>query len=253
MIRHSQTLTEKASWEAYFAQALQGQGQEHKNQAWWSIADRDANCLVQKLFGPHRPIRVLEAGCGSGGTSFSLSHFIPIEKLCLVDISPNALSFAKSLENKNLKGKTEYVESDIFHLNLGQTFDLVWNIGVIEHYEIHAIQAMVQQLYRSVSAGGYLVLGMPNRKSVAVLKAALLGSKWGKWLRWVPGYRNSTEILYSDKEMARAISESLGTPVKIEHVGSSLWVGAFSFLVKIFDRLMKPNHFSFLTFFIVKK
>src|SRR3990167_9619308 len=102
----SQVAIEKENWDAYFEDALNGQDQEHKNQLWWSIVDRDANQIIQALFPGRQSISVLEAGCGTGGTSFSLSDFIPIERLLLVDISSKALRFAQSIEKPCMKGKT---------------------------------------------------------------------------------------------------------------------------------------------------
>lgn len=247
-------LREKINWDTYFCEALEGKGQEHKNPAWWSIVDRDANKIVKKQFSNKNSISVLEAGCGSGGTSFSLSEFVSINKLCLMDISPNALDFAKTLEKESLRGKVEYVQDNILTFTTRSTFDLVWNVGVVEHYEPTEIEKMVERMFLSTAVGGCLLIGIPNRKSIAVLKAALLGSNFGKkFLSLIPGYRNTTEIFYSDQTIAKIIFKVTNLPVEILHAGSFLWVGAPSPLVLACDKLFNPNSFSFLTFFLVRK
>ena len=109
-------------------------------------------------------------------------------------------------------------------------------------------------MYSVTLPGGFLVIGIPNRRSLAVMKAALLGSSFGKrYLNWVKGYRNSSEILYSNRFIQACIQSVTGAPVSIQYGGSPLCVGAPLFLVKFFDHYLRLKTFSFLTFFIIEK
>jgi|GEM_PF-1878899 len=249
-----ETLIEKTNWDRYFAEALTGKGQEHANKLWWSLLDRDVNRLIQKLFVGKSSLSILEAGAGAGGTSMELANHLDVNSLCLVDVSPRALSFAQSITPVPLQNKTRYIEADILQLSLNESFDLVWNIGVIEHYPLSTIRNMVEILFAHVRPGGYLVLGIPNRMSLAVIKAALLGSAFGrKYLTFIPGYRNTTEILYANRVLHNLITETTTSPVVTEYAGSMLLVGSPELFIHWADRLFKPNRFSFLTLFIVKK
>ncbi len=247
---------EKQLWNAYYEDILQDKGIQDETTPWWLIADRDAAQLVKELFKDRQEgIKVLEPGCGSGATSFNLSKQIQINELVLLDIASNALKFAQNQEDRGLFGKVKYIEGNIFDLSLfSKQFDLVWNIGLIEHYSVEEIRQIISQMYSAVSPGGFLVIGIPNRKSLTVIKAALLGSTFGeRYLSWVKGYRNSSEILYSNRFIQACIRSVTGAPVRIQYGGSPLWVGAPIFLVKFLDRYFKLKPFSFLSFFIVQK
>ncbi len=245
---------EKENWDKYFEKSLNKDGEEHKNKLWWNIVDRDASNLVLKYFHNKKSISVLEAGCGSGGTTFYLSNLIKINPLYLVDISSNALAFARSLENQTLASNIHYINSDIFKMKIQRKFDLVWNVGLIEHYTPKEIEQIIYKMHKTTAVGGVMIVGIPNRRSIVVLKAALLGSKFGKnFLFWIPGYRNDTEILYSNKEVQQIIEKITKKNVKIDYIGSCICVGSPNFLVKFFDKYFKLKYFAFLTFFSVTK
>lgn len=248
---------EKKIWDNYFAEAIEGKGQESEidTSLWWKIPDRDVTKLVTNLFSGKEAISVLEAGCGSGVTSFYLSRYITLNNLVLLDISLNALNYAKLLEDKSLNGKVEYIEGNIFNLvSLNRSFDLVWNIGLIEHYQPDEIIKIVHQMYNVTSPQGYMIIGIPNRNSIAVKKAAILGSNFGKkFLTKIRGYRNTSEILYSNAFIKNLIQKELQENVEIHYGGSPLWVGAPTFLVKFFDNFLHFKKAAFLTFFVVKK
>lgn len=247
-------LKEKENWDEYFDQSLEGKGQEHKNKLWWDVVDRDACEIVVNRLAGKKEISVLEAGCGSGKTTFQLANFIRINLLYLMDISDKALSFAKSIENSKLKGKVKYAQGDIFNMKFDINFDLVWNIGLIEHYSEEEIEKIVRNMYNAVNDDGVMIIGIPNRRSIAVLKAALLGSVFGKFfLFWAPGYRNDSEILYGEKKIKKIIKKVTNKEAEIGYAGSFLWVGCFRSLIKFFDKKFKKSKFSFLTLFSVIK
>jgi 2-polyprenyl-3-methyl-5-hydroxy-6-metoxy-1,4-benzoquinol methylase len=225
---------------------------------WWQIADRDLTQTIGSLFSSTNPVDVLEAGCGSGISSFLLAPKLNINNLTLMDISPNALHFAKQKheENKPKINQVDFIEGDVFDLSQFKSrFDLVWNIGLIEHYQPEDIYRIISQMYRSVKNGGYLVVGIPNRKSIAVLKAAALGSKFGKrFLTWIKGYRNETEILYGKKEIVKILNNLDGIEqLQVHYAGSPMWVNAPEFSVRFCDQFFPRTRFSFIEFYSLRK
>ncbi|NGX34737.1 MAG: Ubiquinone biosynthesis O-methyltransferase [Candidatus Anoxychlamydiales bacterium] len=245
---------EKDYYDKYYKKSLREEGQEHKNQLWWSIRNKDASELVSQYFRNRDSINVFDIGCGSGKTTQYLANLISINYVCFMDISLQSLAFARSLESNSLKGKTEYIQQDIFQMNFNCEFDLVWNIGLLEHYTIEEIKQIVNKMYKATKNGGTMLIGIPNRRSFAVIKASLLGSKFGRlFLSWIPGYRNGSEILYSNHQMKQIIQEVTGKSVRVAYGGSPLWVGSPNFLVRIFDKYFKLKKFSFLTFFLSYK
>lgn len=246
---------ERDNWNEYYNAVLKGESQQNENTLWWQVADRDALRLIKLLFEENNAISLLEAGCGSGANSLCLLKFFSIKELYLLDISEKALKVAQKHTDPILADKITYIEGDIFDLScLNKQFDLVWNTGVLEHYEISEIQKIVSQMYSKVKLGGYLVVGIPNRKSIAVLKAALLGSSFGKkYLFWFKGYRNTSEILYSNRVIKEIIKKVTGKNAQIQYGGSLLWVGAFNFLIRFIDLFFKRTRFSFLSYFFIRK
>ena len=246
---------EYAKWHAYFEEAIQGKGQEHETTLWWQVSDRDSIEIVKSLFTSEQPIDVLEAACGSGGTSFELARYMALSSLTLLDLSTNALDFAKTLEPDRLNGKVNYIEGDVTQLPFQDNFfHLTWNVGVIEHYPKQMLLQIAKEMLRVTKREGYVVLGIPNRYSVAVLKAWFLGTDFGRrYLPFVTGYRFDTEILYGNHELKTFFEESLNTCVDVAYAGNCLWVGAPNMLVRLTQKYFKNSPFSFLTFFILKQ
>ncbi len=244
---------EKEKWDIYFKEALNGEGQEHEKSLWWNISDRDSLEVVRELFPAGRPISVLEAGCGSAGTSLLLAKHFPVSRLSLVDVSENALLFARHLTEPELRPRVEYIHSDIVAMPFPDgLFDLVWNVGVIEHYSPEMIGHIVKEMLRVTRPGGVVVAAIPNRNSIAVLKAWLLGTRFGQTvLKLVPGYRFDTEILYGNVELMKLLHKATGHSCELTFGGNLLWVGAPERLVALSDRFLKRSRFSFLSFLII--
>jgi SAM-dependent methyltransferase len=253
--RDARTRAEMRNWDKYFAEALQEIGQEHERNLWWELSDRDSIGLVGKLFENRSGIRVLEAGCGSGGTTIKLMQQVSISQMVLLDVSANALFFARSQIPEVAHNQTALVRGDMFKLPFeNDAFDLVWNVGVLEHFERGEILQATHEMLRVTRPGGFAVVGIPNRNSVSVLKAALLGSKLGrKWLKSISGYRFDTEVLYGNSELAGLLEREFGNKIGIRYGGSCLFVSSPDWLVGAFDYLFRCCPFSFLTFFILSK
>jgi ubiquinone/menaquinone biosynthesis C-methylase UbiE len=246
---------EYAKWHAYFKEAILGKGQEHETTLWWQISDQDSIAIVKSLFIPEQSIDVLEAACGSGGTSFKLAEHTPLSSITLLDLSTNALDFAKSLEPDYLNGKVNYTKGDITQLPFqNKAFHLTWNVGVIEHYPKPILLQIVKEMLRVTRQEGCVLLGIPNRYSVATLKAWFLGTDFGrKYLPFVKGYRFDTEILYGNRELKVFFEQNLNLSVDVAYAGSSLWVGAPNMLVRLVQKHFKQSSCSFLTFFILRR
>jgi ubiquinone/menaquinone biosynthesis C-methylase UbiE len=245
---------EYAKWHAYFEEAILGKGQEHETTLWWQASDQDSIEIVKSLFSSEQSIDLLEAACGSGGTSFKLAEYMTLSSLTLLDLSTNALNFAKILEPAHLNGKVTYTEGDITQLPFqDRIFHLTWNVGVIEHYPKPILLQIVKEMLRVTKREGYVLLGIPNRRSVAVLKAWFLGTDFGrKYLPFAKGYRFDTEILYGNHELKNFLEENLKLSVDVAYAGNCLWVGAPDMLVRLTQKYFKQSSCSFLTFFVLK-
>ena len=243
---------EQDIWNRYFAEALDNKGQEMENTSlWWKISEDDTIDIVYNIYA-QRAISILEAGCGSGGTNFSLSNRLKISQIDLLDISKNALKYAEKITPPSLRGITNYIHGSVFEFRTSHKYDLVWNTGLIEHYNKENIVKIVANMIKHTRKNGAVIIGMPNRKSPAILKAAFLGTYFArKYLPFIKGYRNTTEILYSDNEIRELLENNFNVDVRIKYAGSPLFVGTPEFIVRAVNKLLKKTPFSFLTYFIL--
>jgi Methylase involved in ubiquinone/menaquinone biosynthesis len=124
-----------------------------------------ANKINQDLPGGSR---ILEAGCGTGQT---LALFFDDCETCGLDISEGALRLAR-------KNCSNAVLGSIFSIPFDDnSFDLVYNSGVIEHFKDPTNVAAVSEMARVVKPDGKVVIIVPNTlclwymagKAVAVL------------------------------------------------------------------------------------
>tara|TARA_Y100000310_G_scaffold345688_1_gene468297 strand:- start:2345 stop:3034 length:690 start_codon:yes stop_codon:yes gene_type:complete len=105
-----------------------------------------AKCLPKKG-------KVLEAGCGSGDT---LALFKDQETYGF-DLSKKSLELAKKNADKTVLG-------DIMKMPLkDNTFDLVYNSGVLEHFKEPTNLVAAKEMARITKVGGYVVIVLPNK------------------------------------------------------------------------------------------
>lgn len=190
-------LYEQRTWNAVFAKELAATNNKEFSSYWW----KDYYKSIQKYFRESLPknqkIKLLEAGCGSGKASFIVAE--KNWELTLVDISENALLYAKQLSIKWGHPNAQLIEGDIFDLPVADhSFDFVWNIGVIEHYDCTEIKQIIASMIRKAKPGGVLAVGYPNFWSGPTLKAWLL--KYRPFSLF-PGYKLDTESFFSNREM----------------------------------------------------
>lgn len=121
---------------------------------------------------------LLESGCGSG----HISSFLAAKgyQTTLLDFSEIALQKAKELyEKNNLKGN--FIHSDLFEISpqtVG-THDVVWNSGVLEHFDGWQIIDAMQKM--AATAKKFVIILVPNSISSSYLdfrKKALESGGW---------------------------------------------------------------------------
>jgi ubiquinone/menaquinone biosynthesis C-methylase UbiE len=123
-----------------------------KNQI--QLAFREHYRLFKKLiFEQKEHYKTLEVGCGRGSLS---SYFADNGSDCtLVDISENVIQVAKNIfEESNLKA--DFVVADAKELPFKDgEFDLVFSIGLLEHFE--EIDSIINDQIRVLKKGGTFI------------------------------------------------------------------------------------------------
>jgi len=118
------------------------------------------NYHLVKCLGNPKGKKILEVGCGSGQSSAYLA-----EKggdVHLVDISEKALKFAKDYFTFK-KLPVKIYKQNAFSMNFPrESFDCVWNGGVIEHFSDKEKKIIIRNMWNLVKPGGKLLIMVPN-------------------------------------------------------------------------------------------
>jgi 2-polyprenyl-3-methyl-5-hydroxy-6-metoxy-1,4-benzoquinol methylase len=124
-------------------------------------------------------LKVCEVGCEYGVTSLLLNSAL-FEKHCL-DFNRHALGLLREATLRLGQSVTIH-EEDMFHTSIDPaTFDIVFNNGVLEHYEFEKRVAALREYARIVRPNGRILIGVPNHNSPPYRIAYLLRRALGRW------------------------------------------------------------------------
>lgn len=118
---------------------------------WWFVGRRKlARQMVERYVG-RNGLRLLDAGCGTGGT---LSKMTGLGELHGLDFSPYALSFTRK------RGFNLLAAGDLTAMPYrGEAFDAVLSCDVLEHLD--SDRGGLAEMTRVLRPGGHLVLTLP--------------------------------------------------------------------------------------------
>ena len=206
--------------------------------AWWRLYYDEIRTSIKSHLAQYNDVRVLEAGSGSGKASILLGRDL---RRTLLDISAQALNYAKYLSQKFQAQNVTYVQGDIFSLPFkDRSFDLTWNIGVVEHYASDKVILIVREMVRVTAPGGQIAVGVPNFRSLPIIKARLLRLPF---LQFIPGYRIGSERRYTAEQVKTLACEAAAEErrniqlVEIEYFGNPLLTESPRWLLYTLGRL----------------
>lgn len=102
-------------------------------------------------FGLIKPIKILDAGCGTGLLAQKMKSF---GEVFGIDIEPNAIKYAK-------KRKVRIFQSSVEKLPFNKnTFDLITSIDVLYHRRVNEEKAL-NEFYKVLKPGGLLIIKLP--------------------------------------------------------------------------------------------
>ncbi len=105
---------------------------------------------------------LLHAGCGGGQVDKSISKNMNI---CAIDISDKALELYK----KNNISNKEVIHGSIFKTNFqDKKFDGIYNLGVMEHFEIKNINKILKEFNRILKDEGKIIMFWPHKNGISV-------------------------------------------------------------------------------------
>lgn len=174
------------------------------------------NSLLRKVSFPKG--QILELGCGSGMNSVNLLKDHSFEKATLVDFSQSALEIAR----KNTKDyDVHLVNSDIFDLDLDKRFDLVFSIGLLEHFTGKRRNKVIAIHRQFVKNDGFLIVIVPKKSFFSRLL---------ELINKVQGYK---EYPFTDQEVEELFEKNQLEVVKKEDMLLGI---ASGYLLRLRDR-----------------
>jgi ubiquinone/menaquinone biosynthesis C-methylase UbiE len=121
---------------------------------WWFVARRHAALRFTEDFRPRcGPLRILDAGCGTGALLDCLERRSDAEVYGL-DFSGQALAYTRQ------RGHNHLVQADLTRLPFrDDTFDVITALDVVEH--IREDERALREVNRVLRPGGVLVVSVP--------------------------------------------------------------------------------------------
>lgn len=134
---------------------------------------------ITESLGELKKKKILEVGSGSGQISAYLAS--KGGKVSLVDISSKSLNFSeKYFALKKLPVKT-YKQNAFSMKFVPESFDYVWNGGVIEHFDDSKKILMLKEMWKLVKPKGKLLIAVPNAHDFAFMTAKKILELRKKW------------------------------------------------------------------------
>jgi len=121
---------------------------------WWYRGIRKhAEALLRRYLAPGRSYELLDAGCGTGGTTIFLERFGTVTG---VDFSPDALSFAQK------RGLHRLARASVSQLPFPDArFDAVTCFDVLYHRGVTDVVETLREFRRVLRPGGIVLLREP--------------------------------------------------------------------------------------------
>jgi SAM-dependent methyltransferase len=122
---------------------------------------RHVDCLEDLLEGRSYPGgSTLELGCGTALDTIGLHDRLGFGSGMVMDFCPEALSFARD----NVAGRDiDVVQASVLEFDTDRRFDVVFSVGLVEHFRGEARRRVVDQHARLLRAGGRALILAPNR------------------------------------------------------------------------------------------
>jgi dolichol-phosphate mannosyltransferase len=158
--------------------------------------------------------RLLHAGCGSGQVDMSLHKDMHITA---VDISTEALN----IYLRNNPDAYQLKHASIFDLPTdSESFDGVYNLGVVEHFTHDEIKDMLREFHRVLRPDGKVVIFWPHRRATSVLVLGLAHRLLNDVLKKDTRLHPPEISLTRGKVEAKKILEDAGFRLRDYHFGA---------------------------------
>jgi len=122
--------------------------------------------MLRRLIAEHAPkkpaLSVLELGGGNSCFLEGLMAAFPMAPYVILDNSPEGMRLARERFAPAYGERIGYVEDDVFAATLEQRFDVVFSVGLIEHFDDRAMQRLIGLHRRWAAPDGLILIAVPT-------------------------------------------------------------------------------------------
>ncbi|MHB8648096.1 MAG: class I SAM-dependent methyltransferase [Thermomicrobiales bacterium] len=128
---------------------------------WQAAASPAAEAVASKLSvwaSSRRDFRALDLACGGGLFAIALVQRVTQARVVLLD-TPEVLSVTRGyVTEAGLMNRAEFIEGDMFSVDLGGPYDLVLASFVFHHFGREACLALLRRLRAAMNPGGRIAI-----------------------------------------------------------------------------------------------
>ena len=238
------------------------------NVAWWNqenlavhfgFYDRQASTHAKALLNTNRILaletgirkgeKVLDAGCGRGGSSFWLADQLQVEVTGISPVKSQIKAAIQKATELKLKGKVRFLQGDYSQTPFpDNSFDVVWALESL----CHADQKInfYQEAYRILKPGGRIIIAeyIRTRRPLSLSDEALLKAWCNSWA--IPDLDTRSEHIahakaagfsgFEVQDFTRYSWVSLKNLHKISR--RWIWIGWLLYYLRIRSKVQHNNH-----------
>jgi glycosyltransferase involved in cell wall biosynthesis/trans-aconitate methyltransferase len=147
---------ERTNWEEYYRHPFPASR--------WSrgIMSAKLRDLISAHAPRRQPLSVLELGGGNSCFLDGLMEGFTMAPYVILDNSPEGMRLARERFAPAYGDKVAYIAADVFDANPDRRFDVVFSVGLIEHFDDHAMQKLIGLHRRWAEPDGLVLIAVPT-------------------------------------------------------------------------------------------
>ena len=206
------------------------------------LRNREFAQIIDRICSFSQHASILEAGCGSGRDTL---YFSTLGYRCVaLDISPiplrhvNAAKAQYGSRFRNTSLDLTTITGEVFHLPFSDdSFDLVFNSGVAEHYSEELRRSLFREMGRVTKPQGFVCIAVPNKLHVfEPIWSRLIGRYTEKMSYDIPEDALSAEQLVREMETVGLVTvyyDWIDTYDTISHYPSWIPLKVLNYIARI--------------------
>jgi glycosyltransferase involved in cell wall biosynthesis len=150
--RGSATPATKTDWDSYYERPFPASSWTRRYTA-RRLVD------TMRRFLPQTPVQIMELGGANSCFFHDVRRAVEVQTYHIIDSNRTGLAKSSALDDT---GVIQLNEADVLIWQPVQQFDLVYSIGLIEHFSPLETAAVIRQHFKAARAGGLVIMTVPT-------------------------------------------------------------------------------------------